>query len=288
MRLHAPYGLPQREILLSQDRLFIRSAYGVWFAYVPGLGLRHMEMNGTNDRVQVEFLLNHFPDDGVFIDVGASYGYYALTIAKVKASSTCIAFEPAQRSCDTLRLNVAQNRLPNVHLVRSAVGERCEAVTGVGSPGDFAVAYVRPDEPAASYRLECTTIDRYVSEAALRRIDYIKMDIEGGELPALRGAIETIRRHKPIVHCELVNSFSTSRFGYRTIDALSLMDGLGYGFLYLTHDQYLREYGPLNVGNDPEQAAKASTEFFFVPRERIPSLNLATQFITPVGFPYVV
>ena len=42
-----------------------------------------------------------------------------------------------------------------------------------------------------------TTIDRLVAQHGLSRVDLIKMDIEGAEIPAIRGAAETIRRFKP-------------------------------------------------------------------------------------------
>jgi hypothetical protein len=44
-----------------------------------------------------------------------------------------------------------------------------------------------------------TTLDRLVEELSLSRIDFIKMDIEGAEQPALRGAFETLRRHRPVL-----------------------------------------------------------------------------------------
>jgi hypothetical protein len=158
----------------------------------------------------------------------------------------------------------------------------------VGSPADFGVAYVRAEDVSGGYSIPCITIDHYAAQQNVERVDYIKIDIEGAELPAIRGGLETLRRFKPIVQCELVSGFSLPRFGYRTSEVTALMEELGYGFLYLTHDQALREYGPLRVGADPIQALRTATEFFFVPRGRIESLDLKTRFTTAVSFPYLV
>jgi hypothetical protein len=42
-----------------------------------------------------------------------------------------------------------------------------------------------------------TTIDRMVAELELPRVDFISMDIEGAEKPALRGALDTLRKFRP-------------------------------------------------------------------------------------------
>ncbi|MBC7544393.1 MAG: FkbM family methyltransferase, partial [Candidatus Sericytochromatia bacterium] len=45
--------------------------------------------------------------------------------------------------------------------------------------------------------VETITIDDYVASTGLSKVDFIKMDVEGGELQALKGAEQTIRQHRP-------------------------------------------------------------------------------------------
>lgn len=56
---------------------------------------------------------------------------------------------------------------------------------------------LRPKTPMPSVRVPLTTIDEIVAELKLPRVDFIKMDIEGAEKPALRGAKNTINRFRP-------------------------------------------------------------------------------------------
>src|ERR1035438_9236966 len=56
---------------------------------------------------------------------------------------------------------------------------------------------MRPDSSHPSVLVPLTTIDKLVAELKLARVDFIKMDIEGAEIPALAGAHETIARFKP-------------------------------------------------------------------------------------------
>ena len=56
---------------------------------------------------------------------------------------------------------------------------------------------MRPESSHPSVLVPLTTIDKLVAELKLPRVDFIKMDIEGAEVPALAGAHETIARFKP-------------------------------------------------------------------------------------------
>jgi hypothetical protein len=61
-----------------------------------------------------------------------------------------------------------------------------------------AASFLNQDRQArAVERVPLTTIDNLVAELALERVDFIKMDIEGAELNAIRGAAQTIRRFRP-------------------------------------------------------------------------------------------
>ena len=51
--------------------------------------------------------------------------------------------------------------------------------------------------PSATQRVSVRTIDEVVTTLGLPRVDFIKMDIEGYEIPALKGACETLRRFAP-------------------------------------------------------------------------------------------
>ena len=75
-----------------------------------------------------------------------------------------------------------------------------------------------------------TTIDAAVAKAAAPRVDFIKMDIEGSELAALRGAEETIRRWRPKLAISLYHRYEDFITIPAWIDAL----GLGYRF-FLDH-----------------------------------------------------
>ncbi len=127
----------------------------------------------------------------VVIDGGACWGDTALYFAD--RGGKVYAFEFLPDNLALLRENVALNPslAPRIEVVDRAVwnvsGERVPyasngPATALGS-GDAAA--------------ETLSIDDLVRERALPRVDFIKLDVEGAELAALRGAEETIRRFHP-------------------------------------------------------------------------------------------
>jgi hypothetical protein len=71
------------------------------------------------------------------------------------------------------------------------------------------------------------TLDDYVEEKNIQRIDLIKADIEGGELPMLKGAEKSLRRFRPLLMLE-VQAHSTKLFDYEPPDLFSFLHDLGY------------------------------------------------------------
>jgi hypothetical protein len=90
-------------------------------------------------------------------------------------------------------------------------------------PTNYVTESGRPQQTA---RVPVTTVDGTVRALGLERLDFVKMDIEGSEVAALRGAAETLRRFRPrlLVETHTVNGVATTEavveslksHGYRT------------------------------------------------------------------------
>jgi hypothetical protein len=60
-----------------------------------------------------------------------------------------------------------------------------------------------PGERVRGVRVPIARLDTYIERHAVARVDFIKMDIEGGERDALRGAERLFSRHRPVLLCEI-------------------------------------------------------------------------------------
>ena len=96
--------------------------------------------------------------------------------------------------------------------------------------------------PVKVFNCEVCTLDDYLSEKHLDRIDFIKLDVEGAELPALLGGLRTLQKFHPKIHVEFFREW-TEAFGYTAKDLISCLQSLGYKHFYL--DNFLLLHSPI-------------------------------------------
>ena len=126
-----------------------------------------------------------------FIDAGAYIGDSALILNELKPNKI-YAFEPSKNECDRMQEMMKLNKNSNVVVVQSGLGSK-EGVLNFfgGGMGGFIT-------DKGSEKVKVTTIDSFVEKNSLN-LGLIKMDIEGYELEAIKGAEKTIKEHKPVL-----------------------------------------------------------------------------------------
>jgi FkbM family methyltransferase len=128
----------------------------------------------------------------VVIDAGAWIGDFSAYVAGKNA--LCYAFEPVSKSyeilCETAALN--NNRIIPV---KKGLGDKEHTVKF--SINDGIANQIITDEQTAYEIIHITTIDRFVEDHKLERVDFIKSDIEGAERDLLRGAKNTLAKFAP-------------------------------------------------------------------------------------------
>ncbi len=128
----------------------------------------------------------------IVFDCGAFNGNSTISLAaKAGDSGLVYAFEPNPEMAETLRRNLNASKCRNVEIVQKALMEN-SGVVRFSQAG----AASRPND-RGGIEVPATTIDEFVQNSGLTRLDFLKLDIEGYELPVLRGAVETIRRFRP-------------------------------------------------------------------------------------------
>jgi FkbM family methyltransferase len=164
-----------------------------------------------------------------FVDAGAHIGYHTLTMAHaVGRSGTGHAFEPMQESAAYLRWNLEANDHRHVTLTEIGLGAAPgRAIFHVPQAGGFAGTSRFPIAGSSQIELPLTTIDLHFQQVGGRLPDLIKLDLEGGELDALRGAREVISAARPRIIVEL-NAELMTRAAWTAADMVGLLRGLGY------------------------------------------------------------
>ena len=126
------------------------------------------------------------------IDGGAFQGDTTLWFSDlVGLEGKVYAFEPFNKNYNMLVENIEKNGLKNVITILKALYGESKIYSMIGE-GQGAVLVENN-----SGAIEATTIDEFTQSQGCLRIDFIKMDIEGAEVPALEGAADTIKKFLP-------------------------------------------------------------------------------------------
>jgi FkbM family methyltransferase len=175
----------------------------------------------------------------VVMDVGANIGEITLTSARrVGNLGRVYAFEPMPTLNARLQEHVDSNHLTQVTALCLGVSDHRGRAQIYAASGEFhdgtnhaglGTLYASSVRGAAVGEIELQTLDQVVRERDIQRVDLIKIDIEGSELPALKGATETIDRFHPYFIIEIQND-TAEQAGYQARDILDLLSRHDYRF----------------------------------------------------------
>ncbi len=181
----------------------------------------------------------HFVQPGhVCFDIGANIGVYSMVFARLSGAPDNVhAFEPVDHIRGRFRANARLNGFQSIHLNECALGSETGSLDmhqvkeGVFRGGTSTL--VRNENIAAlgeaafvTRPVQVTTLDRYAAAAALERVDFLKIDVEGFELHVFEGAVETLARFRPTILFE----YDDARHGEKSQRERmrEILDGNGY------------------------------------------------------------
>ena len=161
---------------------------------------RRNRRDDENMRVVMAAVLS---PDSCCIDVGANMGTVLSDIVAVAPDGRHIAYEPLPELCAELA-----ERFPSVEVRNAALSDREGEATFTRVRDAPSQSGFRPVAPVAADVEEITVrverLDDSLPEGFVPAL--IKIDVEGAEEQVLRGALETIRRHGPVIILEHGNS----------------------------------------------------------------------------------
>ena len=143
-------------------------------------------------------------------DIGAFHGL--LTLVFASRAKTVVCFEPNTQNRKRLMENLMLNGIKNVEVRKAGVGSQRETRRMVGiplMPGGSSVdektveELLRAGTKTIVEDIPIVTLDQEICEAKLPAPDFIKIDIEGWEIEALRGARNSLEFYKPQLFLEM-------------------------------------------------------------------------------------
>jgi FkbM family methyltransferase len=206
MKLHEPSTLKKLaqvtagplSTILTSGLLYKTTRYiEAYLAFLLGKGGGGSDWN--LDHEVKAALQNIFRANPVVFDVGANVGNWSKKFLELQPYATIFQFEPSE-AC---QIEIQKLNIPKSTLIPCAVGrEEGSATLYASAPIDgIASLYKRRDSAFKDliyqeYSVPVTTIDRVIASHSIEFIDFLKMDIEGHELDALKGAATSLSQNK--------------------------------------------------------------------------------------------
>lgn len=213
------------------------------------------------------------PQDGVVIDVGAHSGQHMKIFARLASAGHVYAFEPGGYALSILKRVVRYRGLGNVTILPVGMSDKVTTETlhvpikQSGSLG-FGLSHIGEIDDGratASETIHLTTLDHFVKEQGLTRVDFVKVDIEGWEMHFLKGALTTIAELRPIMFIEIIEQMLT-RVGASPDEVFDLFAANNYVAFENP------EYGGQKLRRI--EKFKQAMDILFVPAEKATSLDI--------------
>lgn len=188
---------------------------------------RMLYFNGQPDPAEMTFLRRYLRPGDHVIDAGANVGVYTLLFASlVGPGGRILAFEPDRVAQARLAENVTSNALSNVTIRTAAIADFAgEADFNLGSDTGNSLSEIRPSD-RGSQKVAVVTLD---AEIAGTPFALCKMDVEGAEFAALKGAVQSIGAANPPVWLLELTNRTLGRSGTSVEEVRRWLDQHGFG-----------------------------------------------------------
>jgi FkbM family methyltransferase len=216
-------------------------------------------INGVYEPETHEFLLKRLPDNGVLLDLGANMGSIVIPICKKRKDLKAICIEASPWVFEYLKKNVELNGLANIEMLNKAVFDSdSQTIDFFGPTEKFGKGSLTPHYTDKSVKVSTIRVDTLLKERGISKVDIIKIDIQGFEYYAFKGAAELLRpADAPDILFEFEDWAEREASGLKAGDAQSLLKEYGYEIYLLGPAGALqRQNGIITTGTHMLYATK--------------------------------
>jgi len=210
--------------LFSGDSFFVRVGDQI---------SRGIFCQGCHEPQLTSLLLPFLGPGMTAFDIGANIGYYTLLMARrVGPAGMVHSFEINENVLDLLDENIRLAKVGNVKIARRAVARTSGQMEFfVPRPGDEAEGSLKKSqryEAAKTVKVSSVSLDDYIEENKIKRVHFIKIDVEGAEYEAFEGARNLLSsNNKPVIMFEALDT-ACMNFGVSWLDVVEKVKSFGY------------------------------------------------------------
>ena len=176
----------------------------------------------------------------LLIDCGCNYGFYSLYTASLSEKNVIISIEASKNTLEEFKKNLNLNNLKNINFFNNSVSNKVgENVSFYESENDWESSQTHSNfKTNSEHIVDSITIDSLLQDYFLD--DYIvivKLDIEGNEINAIKGALEVIKKTDPFFIIEF------SKYNFENLDNINYLKNFLIKYDYSIYDtNYKKKY----------------------------------------------
>jgi len=174
----------------------------------------------THEPLTTHMLIEELHEGMVCIDIGSNIGYYAcLESNLVGKSGKVLAIEPSPQNFEYLKKNLKLQKFQNSEVYNFACGNKDGQTDFFISDRSNWSRIVNDKEQKTigdntqTIQVDIQKLDTFVNEQKLKKINLIRMDVEGYETDIYQGMKKTIQEFDPVLHIEIHNIFLGQKTG---------------------------------------------------------------------------
>ncbi|MDO9399732.1 MAG: FkbM family methyltransferase [bacterium] len=238
-----------------KKKLIIKKGkFGIKYLIVPNSALDyHILKNGIYEEWITHNLNDLIPKNGVIFDVGANVGLLSLVFAKNHVPNGFVyAFEPDPENFIQFEKNIKINNLNNIKIFPIAIQNNNQtiqtkfnirrAIDGDGNENRGLSSLISfPIHKISEEIVLASTIDNEFFKNQIKRIDFLKIDVEGSEYNVLLGGKESIKKLQPIIQYEYSNILDKMINANNAKNCFYFLEKLEYKQFAIINEQHLRE-----------------------------------------------
>ncbi|MDJ0688700.1 MAG: FkbM family methyltransferase [Xenococcaceae cyanobacterium MO_188.B32] len=190
---------------------------------------------GLYDYNEMIFLLRYLRDGDSFVDVGANIGVYTLLAASKIHFGLIYSFEALAENYIRLQENLRLNHFEQVKTYPIAISDKVGEISFNPAGGD-ALGFISNTTTSNTITVPTDTLDNLILNSDISKFTLAKMDIEGAELLALKGATSLLKQQRPYVWILEINYRTVKNFGRSEKEVVDFLQSYGYGLYHYDVD----------------------------------------------------
>ena len=208
-------------------------------------------INGVFEDEHIQFIISKLPQGGTFIDLGANIGSISVPICKLRPDIQTFSIEASPQIANYLTWNVEHNKIANCIIEQKAIwkesGQYVSFIEPIEQYGKGMIdlkSHILKQEKIATI-----SIDSFCQNNNIKKVDFIKVDIEGFEYFAFRGGITLLKgAEAPDILFEFIKESEMDVDGLEPGDAQALLISYGYQLYQLENNLLKSMEKPLTNG----------------------------------------